>query len=111
MNEPMQFSPVMSYNIDIAKRYGIAEAIITSYFLPIHNERMNAEGFSWFFYDEVSNMTGLSISQTKRAVKHLKKEGIIDVKRACIQDTKCTRAAISCSHFKFKQIKAIEGIK
>lgn len=93
MNEPMQFSPVMSYNVDIAKRYGIAEAIITSYFLPIHNERMNAE------------------SQTKRAVKHLKEEGIIDVKRACIQDTKCTRAAISCSHFKFKQIKAIEGIK
>jgi len=46
-----------------------------------------------------------SISQTKRAVKHLKEEGIIDVKRACIQDTKCTRAAISAAHFKFKQIK------
>ena len=94
MNEPMQFSSVMSYYVDIAKRYGIAEAIITSYFLPIYNGRMNAEGLVGFFYDEVSNTTGLSISQTKRAVKHLKEEGIIDVKRACIQDTKCTRAAL-----------------
>lgn len=77
MNEPMQFSSVMSYNVDIAKRYGIAEAIITSYFLPIYNGRMNAEGFSWFFYDEVSNTTGLSISQTKRAVKHLKRRELL----------------------------------
>ena len=85
-----------AYNVDIAKRYGINEAIVLNKLVFLHQFNKRDDGFTWYTTKDWEEHTALSYYQVRKALEHLADEGIIEIKNTYIQGT-----TIKAKHHKF----------
>ena len=76
-----------AYSVDIAKRYGINEAIVLNKLVFLHQFNKRADGFTWYTIKDWEEHTALSYYQVRKALEHLANEGIIEIKNTYIQGT------------------------
>ena len=76
-----------AYNVDIAKKYGINEAIVLNKLVFLHQLNKRADGFTWYTTKDWEEHTALSYYQVRKALEHLADEGIIEIKNTYIQGT------------------------
>ena len=76
-----------AYNVDIAKKYGINEAIVLNKLVFLHQFNKRADGFTWYTTKDWEEHTALSYYQVRKALEHLADEGIIEIKNTYIQGT------------------------
>lgn len=96
----------LTYNVGFALEYGVEEAIVLSKLVSFSEIRMRDNGFTWCLYDELEEQTGLTRPRIKSAIRFLKEEGFIEVKRMHIQEGELLQH-ISCNHFKLNENKSI----
>lgn len=94
------------YNADIARVYGVNEALLldTIVFWTRHSRRK--DGYCWFTAEEFEVKTAIKPSAMKRAIDKLTAAGIIEVKNTYIIGTQ-----IKCRHFKMIQTPKSEVSK
>ena len=85
-----------AYNVDIAKQYGINEAIVLNKLVFLHQFNKRDDGFTWYTTKDWEEHTALSYYQVRKALEHLADEGIIEIKNTYIQGT-----TIKAKHHKF----------
>ena len=85
-----------AYNVDIAKKYGINEAIVLNKLVFLHQFNKRDDGFTWYTTKDWEEHTALSYYQVRKALEHLADEGIIEIKNTYIQGT-----TIKAKHHKF----------
>ena len=76
-----------AYNVDIAKQYGINEAIVLNKLVFLHQFNKREDGFTWYTTKDWEEHTALSYYQVRKALEHLADEGIIEIKNTYIQGT------------------------
>ena len=102
IGENMEVSKILNagvsaaYNVDIAKRYGINEAIVLNKLVFLHQFNKRDDGFTWYTTKDWEEHTALSYYQVRKALEHLADEGIIEIKNTYIQGT-----TIKAKHHKF----------
>ena len=85
-----------AYNVDIAKQYGINEAIVLNKLVFLHQFNKRDDGFTWYTTKDWEEHTALSYYQVRKALEHLADEGIIEIKNTYIQGT-----TIKAKHHRF----------
>lgn len=83
------------YNADIAREYGIVEALLLDSIVFWSRNSRRKDGFCWFTADEFEVKTAVKSGAMKRAIDKLVKAGIIETKNTYIVGTQ-----IKCRHFK-----------
>lgn len=83
------------YNADIARVYGITEALLLDSIIFWQRNSRRKDGFCWFTAKEFEIKTAIKEGAMKRAITHLVNEGILEVKNTYIVGTQ-----IKCRHFK-----------
>ena len=93
------------YNVDIARKYGLVEAIVLNKLIFLHQFSKREDGFTWYTSKDWEKHTSLSDYQVRRALNHLRDEGLIEVKNTYIQGT-----TIKARHhrFIFSESEALE---
>lgn len=86
------------YNADIARVYGINEALLLDAITFWERHSRRKDGYCWFTAEEFEVKTAIKPSAMKRAIDKLIAAGIIEVKNTYIIGTQ-----IKCRHFKMIQ--------
>lgn len=83
------------FNADIARVYGIVEALLLDTISFYLRETRRNDGFCWFTTDEFYLKTAVKKDAMARAIKRLVNEGVIEVKNTYIIGTQT-----KCRHFR-----------
>lgn len=83
------------FNADIARVYGIVEALLLDTISFYSRGTRRNDGFCWFTTDEFYLKTAVKKDAMARAIKHLVNEGVIEVKNTYIIGTQT-----KCRHFR-----------
>lgn len=83
-----------SYDVDIAKKHGIAAAAIYNKLVYLSRYTTREDGFCWRTSDELENELGLTIRAQRVAVERLEAAGMIITKNTYIVGT-----MVKCKHF------------
>ena len=94
------------YNADIARVYGINEALLLDAITFWGRHSRRKDGYCWFTAEEFEVKTAIKPSAMKRAIDKLIAAGIIEVKNTYIIGTQ-----IKCRHFKMIQTPKSEVSK
>lgn len=94
------------YNADIARVYGINEALLLDAITFWERQSRRKDGYCWFTAEEFEVKTAIKPSAMKRAIDKLTTAGIIEVKNTYIIGTQ-----IKCRHFKMIQTPKSEVSK
>lgn len=94
------------YNADIARVYGINEALLLDAIAFWGRHSRRKDGYCWFTAEEFEVKTAIKPSAMKRAIDKLTAAGIIEVKNTYIIGTQ-----IKCRHFKIVQTPKSEVSK
>jgi hypothetical protein len=94
------------YNADIARVYGINEALLLDAITFWERHSRRKDGYCWFTAEEFEVKTAIKPSAMKRAIDKLTAAGIIEVKNTYIIGTQ-----IKCRHFKMIQTPKSEVSK
>lgn len=84
-----------SYDVGIAKKYGLASAILLNKLNYLSKYSPREDGYCWRTAKELEDELGLSRKQQELAIKKLVDANIIEVKNTYIEGTH-----IKCKHFK-----------
>jgi hypothetical protein len=92
----MEFENISaSYDVGIAKKYGIQCAVLLNKLLYLSNYSSREDGYCWRTAKELEDELGLTRNQQDLAIKKLVDEGIIEVKNTYIVGTQ-----VKCKHFR-----------
>lgn len=83
------------FNADVARVYGIVEALLLDTISFYSRGTRRNDGFCWFTTDEFYLKTAVKKDAMARAIKHLVNEGVIEVKNTYIIGTQT-----KCRHFR-----------
>ena len=83
------------FNADVARVYGIVEALLLDTISFYSRGTRRNDGFCWFTTDEFYLKTAVKRDTMARAIKHLVNEGVIEVKNTYIVGTQT-----KCRHFR-----------
>lgn len=83
------------FNADVARVYGIVEALLLDTISFYSRGTRRNDGFCWFTTDEFYLKTAVKKDAMARAIKHLVNEGVIEVKNTYIVGTQT-----KCRHFR-----------
>lgn len=83
------------FNADVARVYGIVEALLLDTISFYSRGTRRNDGFCWFTTDEFYLKTAVKKDAMARAIKHLVSEGVIEVKNTYIIGTQT-----KCRHFR-----------
>lgn len=83
------------FNADVARVYGIIEALLLDTISFYSRGTRRNDGFCWFTTDEFYLKTAVKKDAMARAIKHLVNEGVIEVKNTYIIGTQT-----KCRHFR-----------
>ena len=83
-----------SYDVDIAKQYGIAAAVLYNKLVYLSRYTIRDDGFCWRTAEELENELGLTIRAQRGAVERLEAAGMIVTKNTYIIGT-----MVKCKHF------------
>lgn len=86
------------YNADIARVYGINEALLLDAITFWERHSRRKDGYCWFTAEEFEVKTAIKPAAMKRAIDKLTASGVIKVKNTYIIGTQ-----IKCRHFKILQ--------
>ena len=84
-----------SYDVGIAKKYGIQCAVLLNKLLYLSKYTSREDGYCWRTAKELEDELGLTRNQQELAIKKLEDAGIIETKNTYIIGTQ-----IKCKHFK-----------
>lgn len=84
-----------SYDVGIAKKYGLASAILLNKLNYLSTYSTREDGYCWRTAKELEDELGLTRSQQDLAIKKLVEAKIIEVKNTYIEGTQ-----VKCKHFK-----------
>ena len=87
VNDILKSGVSAGYNVDIAREFGINEAIVLNKLVYLHQIAKRGDGFTWYTAKDWKEHTGLSYYQVNKALQHLVKAGIVEVKNTYIQGT------------------------
>lgn len=94
------------YSADIARVYGINEALLLDAITFWERHSRRKDGYCWFTAEEFEVKTAIKPSAMKRAIDKLTAAGVIEVKNTYIIGTQ-----IKCRHFKMIQTPKSEVSK
>ena len=96
----MEFENISaSYDVGIAKKYGINCAILLNKLLYLQKYSARDDGFCWRTEKQLEDELGLSRKQQELAIKKLENENILETKNTYIQGTQT-----KCKHYKILRI-------
>ena len=87
VNDILKSGVSAGYNVDIAREFGINEAILLNKLVYLHQIAKRGDGFTWYTAKDWKEHTGLSYYQVNKALQHLVNAGIVEVKNTYIQGT------------------------
>ena len=87
VNDILKSGVSAGYNVDIAREFGINEAIVLNKLVYLHQIAKLGDGFTWYTAKDWKEHTGLSYYQVNKALQHLVNAGIVEVKNTYIQGT------------------------
>ena len=87
VNDILKSGVSAGYNVDIAREFGINEAIVLNKLVYLHQIAKRGDGFTWYTAKGWKEHTGLSYYQVNKALQHLVNAGIVEVKNTYIQGT------------------------
>ena len=87
VNDILKSGVSAGYNVDIAREFGINEAIVLNKLVYLHQMAKRGDGFTWYTAKDWKEHTGLSYYQVNKALQHLVNAGIVEVKNTYIQGT------------------------
>ena len=87
VNDILKSGVSAGYNVDIARKFGINEAIVLNKLVYLHQIAKRGDGFTWYTAKDWKEHTGLSYYQVNKALQHLVNAGIVEVKNTYIQGT------------------------
>ena len=87
VNDILKSGVSAGYNVDIAREFGINEAIVLNKLVYLHQIAKRGDGFTWYTAKDWKEHTGLSHYQVNKALQHLVNAGIVEVKNTYIQGT------------------------
>ena len=87
VNDILKSGVSAGYNVDIAREFGINEAIVLNKLVYLHQISKRGDGFTWYTAKDWKEHTGLSYYQVNKALQHLVNAGIVEVKNTYIQGT------------------------
>ena len=87
VNDILKSGVSTGYNVDIAREFGINEAIVLNKLVYLHQIAKRGDGFTWYTAKDWKEHTGLSYYQVNKALQHLVNAGIVEVKNTYIQGT------------------------
>ena len=87
VNDILKSGVSAGYNVDIAREFGINEAIVLNKLVYLHQIAKRVDGFTWYTAKDWKEHTGLSYYQVNKALQHLVNAGIVEVKNTYIQGT------------------------
>ena len=87
VNDILKSGVSAGYNVDIAREFGINEAIVLNKLVYLHQIAKRGDGFTWYTAKDWKEHTGLSYYQVNKALQHLVNAGIVEVKNTYIQGT------------------------
>ena len=87
VNDILKSGVSAGYNVDIAREFGINEAIVLNKLVYLHQIAKRGDGFTWYTAKDWKEHTGLSYYQVNKALQHLVSAGIVEVKNTYIQGT------------------------
>ena len=87
VNDILKSGVSAGYNVDIAREFGINEAIVLNKLIYLHQIAKRGDGFTWYTAKDWKEHTGLSYYQVNKALQHLVNAGIVEVKNTYIQGT------------------------
>lgn len=96
VNDVLKAGVSAGYNVDIAREFGINEAIVLNKLVYLHQMAKRSDGFTWYTAKDWEKHTALSYYQVNKALQHLVDKGIVEVKNTYIQST-TTKA----KHYRF----------
>ena len=96
VNDVLKAGVSAGYNVDIAREFGINEAIALNNLVYLHQMAKRSDGFTWYTAEDSEKHTALSYYQVNKALQHLVDKGIVEVKNTYIQST-TTKA----KHYRF----------
>lgn len=96
VNDVLKAGVSAGYNVDIAREFGINEAIVLNKLVYLHQMAKRSDGFTWYTSKDWEKHTALSYYQVNKALQHLVDKGIVEVKNTYIQST-TTKA----KHYRF----------
>ena len=96
VNDVLKAGVSAGYNVDIAREFGINEAIVLNKLVYLHQMSKRSDGFTWYTAKDWEKHTALSYYQVNKALQHLVDKGIVEVKNTYIQST-TTKA----KHYRF----------
>ncbi len=86
-----------SYDVDIARKYGVAAAALLNKLIYLSRFSPREDGFCWRTAQEIEDELGITKRQQMTAIEKLEEAGLIETKTTYIQGT-MTR----CKHFLVK---------
>lgn len=87
VNDVLKAGVSAGYNVDIAREFGINEAIVLNKLVYLHQMAKRSDGFTWYTTKDWEKHTALSYYQVNKALQHLVDKGIVEVKNTYIQGT------------------------
>ena len=87
VNDVLKAGVSAGYNVDIAREFGINEAIVLNKLVYLHQMAKRSDGFTWYTAKDWEKHTALSYYQVNKALQHLVDKGIVEVKNTYIQCT------------------------
>lgn len=87
VNDVLKAGVSAGYNVDIAREFGINEAIVLNKLVYLHQMAKRSDGFTWYTAKDWEKHTALSYYQVNKALQHLVDKGIVEVKNTYIQGT------------------------
>lgn len=87
VNDVLKAGVSAGYNVDIAREFGINEAIVLNKLVYLHQMAKRSDGFTWYTAKDWEKHTALSYYQVNKALQHLVDKGIVEVKNTYIQST------------------------
>ena len=87
VNDILKSGVSAGYNVDIAREFGINEAIVLNKLVYLHQIAKRGDDFTWYTAKDWKEHTGLSYYQVNKALQHLVNAGIVEVKNTYIQGT------------------------
>ena len=104
------------FNADVARVYGIVEALLLDTISFYSRGTRRNDGFCWFTTDEFYLKTAVKKAAMARAIKHLVGEGVIEVKNTYIigTQTKCRHfrivGKIEAERYELRKSEALETV-
>ena len=87
VNDILKSGVSAGYNVDIAREFGINEAVVLNKLVYLHQIAKRGDGFTWYTAKDWKEHTGLSYYQVNKALQHLVNAGIVEIKNTYIQGT------------------------